>query len=260
MGSAKSASGPENTAEIDGFEPVRQAVLAEALKMAAFEGWTGQMLASAGESVGIAPASIRAAFPGGVRDLLRYWSAETDRTMSAAMSGPEYEALKIREKVAFAIQARLDALRPHKEAARRAAALLALPPYGLLGARLAWSTADAVWRGLKDKSTDFNFYSKRGILTGVWTSVFARWLADETAEEAATKAFLDARIGNVMQIEKAKARMREIGLDPAKPIEWLAKLRYPASASAGNNHAREAKVDEALEETFPASDAPYWTP
>ena len=105
---------------------------------------------------------------------------------------------------------------------------MALPTSGLLGPRLAWATADAIWRGLGDKSTDFNFYSKRGILSGVWTSTFARWLADDSDDEAATKAFLDARIDNVMQIEKVKARVRDLEFDPTKPIEALAKLRYPA--------------------------------
>ena len=148
--------------------------------------------------------------------------------MTDAMKAPEFATLKIRQKVAFAVRARLDEIRPHKEAARRAAAMLALPTFGLLGPRLAWQTSDAIWRGLGDKSTDFNFYSKRGILTGVWTSTFARWLSDDSEGEAATHSFLDARIENVMQIEKAKAKMRELDLDPAKPISWLAKLRYPA--------------------------------
>lgn len=214
--------------ENDGFEPVRAAVLPAMLARATFEGWTGQALKAAAQDADISDSALKAAFPGGVRDVLHYWSLTTDEQMREAMKAPEFSALKIREKVAFAVRARLDLLRTHKEAARRAAALTALPPYGLLGAKLAWNTADAIWRGLGDASTDFNFYSKRGILTGVWTSTFARWLADDAQDEAATKAFLDARIENVMQIEKAKARIRKLGLDPAKPIEMLSRLRYPA--------------------------------
>lgn len=213
---------------IDGFEAVREAVLPAVLTRAPFDGWSGAALDAAAREAGVAPASLKAAFPKGVRDVLRYWSETTDAVMRDAMAAPGFADLKIREKVAFAVRARLEVLRPHKEAARRAAALTALPPYAMLGAELAWRTADAIWRGLGDKSADFNFYSKRGVLTGVWTSTFARWLADDSKDEAATDAFLDARIENVMQFEKAKARVRELGLDPAKPIELLARLRYPA--------------------------------
>lgn len=219
---------PETFADRDGFESVREKILEIALGRAAFDGWTASMLDASARDVGIDRAEVKAAFPRGVRDLLRFWSEQNDRAMLAAMAAPEFQTKKIREKVGYSVLARLKNMSPSKEAARRAAALLALPTSGLLGPRLAWATADAIWRGLGDKSTDFNFYSKRGILAGVWTSTFARWLADDSEDEAPTRAFLDARIDNVMQIEKAKARVRDMGLDPTKPIEALAKLRYPA--------------------------------
>jgi len=211
---------PVNTFATDGFA---------ALDIAPFDGWNMMMLTRAARDAGVDRSAMRPAFPGGVRDLLRYWSAQSDAAMTAQMAGPAFKNLKIREKVAFAVRARLAALGAHKEAARRAAAVLALPVYGSLGARLAWSTSDAIWRGLGDTSTDFNFYSKRTILTGLWGSVFARWLGDDSESQAATNAFLDARIDNVMQIEKAKARIRDLRIDPLKPVEMLARLRYPAA-------------------------------
>lgn len=214
--------------QIDGFEAARAAILPEILAIAPFDGWTRSSLERAARDAGVDSATLKAAFPVGIADVFRYWSDTLDAEMTGAMAEPAFAKLKIREKVAFAVRARLDALRPHKEASRRAAATMALPPYGFIAARLAWKTSDAIWRGLGDKSTDFNFYSKRGILTGVWTSTFARWLADDTEDEAPTRDFLDARIDNVMQIEKVKAKVRDLDLDPAKPIAWLAKLRYPA--------------------------------
>ncbi len=222
-----SAENMGKTTNIDGFEPARAAILGAALKIAVFDGWSSSMLRDASKAAGISKETQIAALPGGIKDVLRYWSEKSDAEMRGAMATPEFAALKTREKVAFAVRARLDLLRPDKEAARRAAAFLALPHNSALGGRLAWKTSDAIWRGLGDKSTDFNFYSKRGILTGVWTSTFTRWLGDESVDEAATNAFLDARIDNVMQIEKVKAKVRASGFDPKKPIEFLARLRYP---------------------------------
>jgi ubiquinone biosynthesis protein COQ9 len=215
-------------ADVRLFEPERAAILEAALTRAPFEGWTSLTLRRAAADAGVSPSTLAAAFPGGVGAVIAHWSNALDRQMTEAMTGPEFAALRIRDKVRRAIEARLDALRPHKEAARRAAATLALPVYGGLGARLVWACADAVWRGLGDASTDFNYYSKRAILAGVWGSTFARWLADESPDETATRAFLARRIENVMQIEKAKARLRETGIDPARPLGWLARLRYPS--------------------------------
>ena len=94
-------------------------------------------------------------------------------------------------------------------------------------ARLLWRTADHIWRALGDTSTDENFYSKRAILSGVLASTYARWFSDDSPDNAATWAFLDARIENVMQFEKAKAQLlgnRE-GFDVAR---FLGRLRYPS--------------------------------
>lgn len=212
----------------DTFSVERAAILAAALERAPFEGWTVAMLGRAAADTGAEKSVLAAAFPGGTADALAAWSEALDAEMSAAMRADGFAAKKIRDKVAAALKARLAAMRPRKEAARRAAATLALPFYGALGARLAWKTSDAVWRGLNDASTDFNFYSKRAILSGVWASTFVRWLADESDEEAATADFLARRIENVMQIEKAKAKLRDAGFDPARPLGWLAHLRYPA--------------------------------
>lgn len=211
----------------DAFGPVREAILAETLKAAAFDGFTPLSLERATVDAGRTKAELAAAFPGGAIDVLTYWSGKADEAAAAAIALPAEPPLKIREKVARALEARLAYLRPHKEAARRAAAYLALPHNAPKAARLVWATADSVWRGMGDPSTDFNFYSKRAILSGVWSATFARWLADDSADEAATKAFLAARIDNVMQFEKFKARVRDSGFDPAGMFGWLAKIRYP---------------------------------
>ena len=210
------------------FEAQREAVLTEALKRAPFDGWTDVMLREAAHAAGVNASTLKNAFPGGARDVLQFWSERADDAMTSQMAGEEFAALRIREKVAAAVKARIAVLRPHKEAARRAAATLALPHNARFSASLAWRTSDAIWRGLGDGSTDINFYTKRAILSGVWSTTFARWLADDTEDETRTTTFLDRRIDNVMQIEKAKARLRDLPFDPTAPIRFLAKLRYPA--------------------------------
>lgn len=206
------------------FSEERDMILDAALMEAAFDGFTAMSLKTAAARAGVAPETLAAAFPGGVGDLLALWSRKADEAATGALARPEASALKIREKVARAIEARLDYLDPHKEAARRAAGVLALPIHAPLAVQLTWRSADAIWRALGDASTDFNFYSKRAILSGVLTSTMARWFSDDDPDLAATKAFLAARIENVMQFEKLKARLPDIDL--AGVTETLARWRY----------------------------------
>lgn len=185
------------------------------------------MMDKAAAAAGIAPSELAAAFPGGPLELVEFWSAEADAASAAVIAGEAGTGLKIREKVIRAVEARIDYMRPDKEASRRAAAFLALPFNAPTGARLVWNAADAIWRAMGDPSTDFNFYSKRAILSGVISSTMARWFADDDGSEQETRAFLRARIDNVMQFEKLKAKARDSGFDPEGMFGWLAKLRYP---------------------------------
>ena len=94
----------------------------------------------------------------------------------------------------------------HREAVRRAATHCSrLPLYAADGARAIWGTADAIWDALGDPSDDFNWYSKRAILSGVYGAVALYWLNDDSEDKAATWAFLDRRIDGVMRFEKMKA-------------------------------------------------------
>ena len=189
---------------------LKQAVLKAALKDAPFDGFTDTMLAKAGKSVGADKAELARLFPDGPLSLIEYFSTSLDETMAEKLAVLDLPKLKIRNRIKAAILTRLALLAPNKEAARRAAALMTLPMHAGLAARMMYRTVDAMWRAAGDTSTDFNFYSKRGILAGVYGSVLVRWFNDTGEGEKATQDFLDARIENVMQFEKFKAKAKNV--------------------------------------------------
>ena len=76
-------------------------------------------------------------------------------------------SLKMRERIARAVSARMEAGAADLEATRRCAAFLALPTNADLGLKLAWESADHLWRWAGDTATDWNHYSKRAILSGI---------------------------------------------------------------------------------------------
>ena len=184
-------------------------VLKAALKNAAFDGFTDSVLAKAGKSAGADKAALARLFPEGALSLIEFFSASVDEAMEKKLKALDLSKRKIRERIKLAVMTRLALLAPNKEAARRAAAMMTLPMHAGRGAKMMYRTVDAMWRAAGDTSTDFNFYTKRGILAGVYGSVLVRWFNDTGEDESATEAFLDARIENVMQFEKFKARARD---------------------------------------------------
>lgn len=189
-------------------ETLKAAVLEKALEHAPALGFSDALLARAGKDAGVGAEMMLHLFPEGISSLVAGFSERCDAQMEQSLAQRDLAAMKVRERIAAAVLARLDALKPHKDAARRAAAFLMLPPNAALGLRLVYQTVDAMWRAVGDTSTDFNFYTKRAILGGVYSSTLLRWFNDESEDEGDTRAFLDARIENVMQFEKLKSEMR----------------------------------------------------
>ncbi|MFI4986413.1 MAG: COQ9 family protein, partial [Alphaproteobacteria bacterium] len=161
----------------DAFETMRQRILAKALVLVPFDGWSEGVLMAAAEEAGYARAMALDAFPGGVPDAIDYAALSADRSMLAALEGSEgFASLRRRERIALAIRRRLELSAPHREAIRRALTLLALPHNAPLGLKLLWRTVDAIWYAAGDSSTDFNFYTKRGLLAGVYSATVVYWL------------------------------------------------------------------------------------
>ena len=188
-------------------EAVRERVLEEALPLIPQSGFSDVTLQAAADKAGVGPAEWKAAFPNGAASLAEAFSHWADAKMEEAMRTVELE--RTRDKVAAAVRLRIEALVPHKEAARRAAAFLALPQHAALGATLMMRTVDKMWRAAGDRSSDFSYYTKRGLLSGVYGATFVYWLSDSSEGHADTWKFLEHRIDNVMQLEKLRGAAKD---------------------------------------------------
>ena len=188
---------------------LKGAVLEAALKHVPFDGFSEKTLALAAADIEVDQATVARVFPAGSRSLVEYFSETADAEMEALLGKLDLKGMKVRNRIATAVRTRLSVLRPCKEAARRAAAFLSLPPNLVLAGTLVYRTVDAMWRATGDTSTDFNFYTKRAILAGVWSATLMRWFNDHSDDESDTEKFLAARIENVMQFERVKAQVNE---------------------------------------------------
>ncbi|MEQ1817405.1 MAG: COQ9 family protein [Terricaulis sp.] len=193
---------------------------------AARDGWTDAALKAAVAEAGLTEGEAALACPKGAFDLFDAFAARADAAMLERLDELDLAAMKIRQRVRAAVQVRLEAQQPYKDAARAMTRALTRPDRAPEAARLLWRTADHIWRALGDTSTDGNFYSKRAILSGVLASTYTRWFSDESEDNEATWAFLDARIENVMQFEKFKARLKPFGESVQSAIGIAARFRY----------------------------------
>ena len=186
---------------------LRKQLLDTILPMVVFDGWSEASFRAAAEELGVSAEEARSACPKGAVDLACDYHQLGDAEMKKAVLGEDLTSMRFSERVAFAVRKRIEAI-SHKDAVRRGATLFALPQNAALGVGLVWGTADAIWDILGDTSRDGNWYSKRAILSGVYSSVIVFWLGDESEDNAATWDFLERRIADVMRIEELKSNLR----------------------------------------------------
>lgn len=214
----------------------RDRLLLAALPHVPFDGWSDAALASAAAEIGVEPEEVRQAFPGGPVALVTYHAACGDRRLEEALEESRLAEMRVRERIAHAVRLRLEQNAAHREAIRAALPVLAQPGNGPHALASLYRTVDTIWFAVGDRTTDFGFYTKRTLLAGVYLSTLLYWLNDGSEDSAATWAFLDRRIADVMRIQTMRARFAQFR--PPPDLGLLRRLREAARAAADPMHGR----------------------
>ena len=212
--------------DLDPSLKARRSILEALLKHVPFDGWSSLSLKQAVKDVGLPAGADELYFPGGPLEVIEFWNQQNDAYMSLEMAKLDQNKMRIRDKITKAIVLRLQVISPHEEAAKRAIARTALPDGLALSPKILWASADAMWRAIGDTSTDFNYYTKRTSLSAVISTSLLAWLSDDDPKKLKALAFIDARIENVMQFEKAKFKAKKRLSELPDPAELLGKIRY----------------------------------
>ena len=216
------------------YATAKSDLLEAALLHVPFDGWSEATFQEAIRETGMDRTMARAVCPRGAVDLAIEFHRLGDEKMLERLAETDMSGLRFRDKVALAVRLRLEVIED-KEAVRRGATLFALPMYAADGAKLVWGTCDKIWTALGDTSTDYNWYTKRGTLSGVYSSTVLYWLGDDSPDHMSTWDFLDRRIDNVMQIEKVKASARKspvLGKLMALQDQMLKGIRPPSEMAS----------------------------
>lgn len=215
---------------MDETTPLEALRLKLALKVgenAVFDGWTQAAVDSAADQLGIDRAQARLAYPKDAPGMIDAWIQGVDAAMVDHFTPERLDGLGITKRIRAMIWFRLETTGPAREAVRRALSILAMPQNVPLALKTGWRSADLMWRIAGDTSTDYNHYSKRLILSGVYTSTLLAWLDDDSEGWADTAAFLDRRLADVGRFEKWKAEWSGNDLFRPSLTRFLGRLRYP---------------------------------
>ena len=188
--------------KIDPRNESKDKLLLAMLPHVVFDGWSRKSLVAGRRDLEKHILDTNLLFPGGLTDVAAHFGNYLDRRMAAELTKIRLDNMPIRERILTCISIRLKLLVPHKEAVRRLLSFLAIPGNQPMGLKMTTRTVDLIWYAAGDTATDFNYYTKRGLLAGIYASTILYWLSDTSEDHNKTDLFLSQRINDVMQIPK----------------------------------------------------------
>lgn len=178
-------------------------------------GWTVAALRQAVVAAGYQEGDELRAFQGNMDKVLEHYLEMVDRQMSARLGDVDLSSMRVKDRVATAVMVRLRLLEKNKEAVRKSVNYAKHPTRASLALKGLYNTVNTIWYAAGDTATDFNFYTKRTLLGGVYAATLLYWLDDTSEDNIKTRAYLSRRLDQVMQIPKVKAKLSD-GFDLLK--------------------------------------------
>ena len=184
------------------LQTIKDQIVETAVPILGREGWSWDLIEAAAREAGLQDGMAKAAFPEGLPDAVSHFSDIVDRQMMAELDLIDISKLRVRERIRCAILARFRAIEKMnaQQAVKSTLSYWALPMRVFQGQRVLWRSSDRIWVWAGDNATDYNRYTKRGLLTSLIMGTTLVWLDDKTENKTATEAFLDRRIENIMEI------------------------------------------------------------
>lgn len=174
------------------------------------EGWNKDLFTTVSQSSHFKYEEIKALFPEGNKTLVQMYLNEIDKKMNNDSKKINLIRLRVHERIRELIILRLKIMLKDKKFVSKTFLYLLLPNNFKLATKFLYKISDQIWYLAGDHSTDFNFYSKRAILSSIYTITMMHFINNDNLND--TIQVLDKQLKRVSHIPKIKNRIRDLSM------------------------------------------------
>lgn len=183
--------------------------------------------------------------------LVRHAMRRATEAMATQLESMKLESMTGDERIIAGVRARLEHLAPFVSSGAwaKAMALGALPQHALDTSTELGVTVDELWYLAGDRSADASWYSRRGLLLGVFASTELYMLSDSSEGFADTWDFLQRRVADVSLLGSRAGSAGDVAAAFGSGLSSLAGGAFSLArpfVEAQKGHHNEA-VSSALE-------------
>lgn len=208
-------------------QDIKIKIITATLSLVSTYGWTEEALLNALKQEALSRSYAWRLFPKGISDVIQQWNFMLDQEMLEKLQMLDESTLKTTEKVKIAIKTRFQLLFPYKREMIQAWAFLSSPSHVRLKLKITYNTINKIWYFAGDQSVDFNFYTKRGLLLGVYVTTLLYWFNDFSESSEETWNFLDRQLKRVGYIPRIKGYAQQKAAKLFNQIQNIANRFTP---------------------------------
>jgi ubiquinone biosynthesis protein COQ9 len=180
---------------------LQESFLTQLIETVELKGWSTETLEDVCSQMSLSPLHYRIWFPNGINDILTFLEDRYDKEMLDFVES-EQANLGVTQKINLALKTRILNTSRSKMLALKNSYYYLMPQNSIDANKSVWKTVDLIWRFAGDKSTDFNYYSKRTLLHGVYVASQAYYHLDESENHIRTQKFIESSLNQVVSSAK----------------------------------------------------------
>ncbi|GER41719.1 ubiquinone biosynthesis protein COQ9 [Striga asiatica] len=202
-------------------------VLHASLRHVNTSGWSDAAMIAGARDVMVSP-SIVGSFPRKEAALVEYFMDDClKRLIDIVDSREDLKNLLPSNRVAKLVRIRLEMQAPYISKWAHALSIQAQPPNIATSFKQRAMLVDEIWDAAGDESTDMDWYVKRTVLGGIYSTAELYMLSDNTPDFRDTWAFLDGRVKEAFDLKKtvqeAKYLVEAVGAGTGGSVEGFFK-------------------------------------
>ncbi|XP_006748633.1 ubiquinone biosynthesis protein COQ9, mitochondrial [Leptonychotes weddellii] len=209
--------GGEEEEDHESEEQLQHRILTAALGFVPAHGWTGEAIAEGAQSLGLSSAAA-GMFGDDGSELILHFVTQCNAQLTHVLEEEQKlvqlgqaEKRKTDQFLRDAVETRLRMLIPYIEHWPRALSILMLPHNIPSSLSLIASMVDDMWHYAGDQSTDFNWYTRRAVLAGIYNTTELVMMQDSSPDFEDTWRFLENRINDAMNMGHTAKKVKSTG-------------------------------------------------
>ena len=187
---------------------MKNEIFQESKSFASKNGWSNNIFKDISKKMNLNYFEIRALFPEGYVTLLNMYLNEINQKMVKESKNIDLIRLRVHERVKELIILRLKIMSKDKRLLSKTFSYLMLPSNYKLASMNLFKTVDEIWYLTGDTSSDFNYYTKRLILSKVYTFTLIHFMNNANIED--TIVILNKQLAKVSKIPKIKETIKDL--------------------------------------------------